>query len=104
MREKDQDEDEETNAVNNLTEAIEVINHFEEIIKTQHKKVIQYIYKQGGILKMFKETENFFDGTGQSRSTVYFKIAVYKLLKKTLVSKNQYYYRVIFRNNLKTIK
>ena len=82
MREKDQDEDEETNAVNNLTEAIEVINHFEEIIKTQHKKVIQYIYKQGGILKMFKETENFFDGTGQSRSTVYFKIAVYKLLKK----------------------
>ena len=82
LREKDEDEDKEINAVNNPTEATELINHFEKIIKTQHKQVRQYIYKQGGILKIFKKTEKFFDGTGQSRSTVYFKIEVYKLLKK----------------------
>ena len=81
---KGEDEDEETeiNTVSNLIEAIEIMNHYEETIKTQHKQVIQYIYKQGGILKIFKKTEKFFDGTGQSRSTVYFKIEVYKLLKK----------------------
>ena len=37
---------------------------------------------------MFKEAENVFDNTGQSKSTVYFKIAVYKLLKTALVQKN----------------
>ena len=39
LREKDEDEDEETGitTVNNSTEVIEVINRYEEIIKTQHK-------------------------------------------------------------------
>ena len=68
-------------AKTNPTKAIERRNHYEKIIKTQHKQPIQYNYKQEEILKIFiKETENFFDGTRQSRSTVYFKIAVYKLL------------------------
>ena len=70
---------------NNPTEAIELINHYEEIIRTQHKRVIQYIYKQEEILKMLKENENFFDGSEQNRLTIYFKIAVY------------------FRNNLKSL-
>ena len=30
---------------------------------------------------MVKETENFFNGSKQSRFTIYFKIAVYKILK-----------------------
>ena len=34
---------------------------------------------------MFKEIENFFDNAGQSTSTIYFKNAVYKILKKPLV-------------------
>ena len=34
----------EINTANNSTEAIEVINHYEEITKTQHKRGIQYIY------------------------------------------------------------
>ena len=93
---KGEDEDEETeiNTVSNLIEAIEIMNHYEETIKTQHKQVIQYMYKQGEILKMFKETEIFFDGTGKNLPTIYFKIAVYKVLKKTLFSKNQHYHQV----------
>ena len=83
--------------MNNLAEATEVINHYKEIIKTQHKRVIQYTYKQGEIIKIFKETKNFFDNMGQSKSTVYFKTAVYKHLKKTLVSTSQHYPQVTFK-------
>ena len=75
-----------TNTVNNPTEAIEIINHCKEIIRTQHKQVKQYIHKQGEILKIFKETENFFDGSEKSRLTIYFKIAVYKILKKSILN------------------
>ena len=66
---------------NNPIEAIEHINRHEEIIKTQHKWVLRYIYKQVEILKFFKETKSFFQNEGQIRFTIYFKIAVYKLLK-----------------------
>lgn len=82
------------NTANNPTEARELISHCEKIIKTQHKQVMQYIYRQWEILKMFKETEIFFDGTGKNLPTIYFKIAVYKVLKKTLFSKNQHYHQV----------
>ena len=58
------------NTANNPKEAIELINYCEEIIRTQHKPVIQYICKQGEILKMFIETVNFFDGLEQSRLTL----------------------------------
>ena len=60
LREKDENEDEETetNTVNNLTKVIEVMYHYEQITKTLHKRVIQYIYKQEEILQMFKETAN----------------------------------------------
>ena len=32
---------------------------------------------------MFKETENFFNDSKQNRLTIYFKIEVYKILKKS---------------------
>ena len=84
MREKDEDEaeDEENKTLNNLTEPIEITNHYKKILKTQHKWITQYIYKQGEIYKMFKGTEHFFDSTGQIRSMVYFKNAVLTSLKK----------------------
>ena len=77
------------NTANNPIDTIELINqeiNYEEIVKTQHKSVIIYIYKQGEILKMFKEAENFFDNAGQKKYKI---IGIYKLLKKNLVSKNQ---------------
>ena len=84
LREKneDEDEDEENKTLNNLTEAIEITNHYEKILKTQHKRITQYIYEQGEIHEMFKGTEHFFDSTRQIRSMVYFKNAVLTSLKK----------------------
>ena len=104
LRETNEAEETEINPTINLTEAIELINHYEEIIKTQNKRFMRYIYKQGEILKMFKETESFFYNAGQSRSGIYFKIGVYKLLKKTLVSKKLKLPSSYFRNNLKSMK
>ena len=81
LRENDENEEKGINTANNPIEAIEHINRHEEIIKTQHKWVLRYIYKQVEILNFFKETKSFFENEGQIRFTIYFKIAVYKLLK-----------------------
>ena len=85
------------NTSNNPTEVIELIKHCKDIIKTQYNRVIKHIYKRGKILKMVKETENFFDGSEQSRFTIYFKIAVYKILKNSTLPASY------FRNDLKSI-
>ena len=61
------------NNVNNSQETIHIINRYEDIIKTQNKKAIGYISKQGKLFKKFKDTEN----VGQNRSTIYFKISLY---------------------------
>ena len=74
---------ETVNNVSNSQDAIFIVRSYVEIIKTQNKKAIGlYIGKQGELLKKFKDTENFFDNVGQSRSTIYFKISLYKFLKK----------------------
>ena len=75
------------NNVNNSQEAIIIIRRYEDIIKTQNKKAIGYIGKQGQLLKKFKDTEHFFDNVYQSRSTIYVKVLLYKLLKKHLLIK-----------------
>ena len=40
----DGDGETEMKTANNPTEAIELIKHYEEIIRIQHKRVIQYIH------------------------------------------------------------
>ena len=75
---------ETANSVNNSQEPIAIIRRYVEIIKTQNKKAIGYTGKQGELLKKFKDTENFFDNVGQSKSTIYFKISLDELLKKIL--------------------
>ena len=52
--------------ITNPREAINVINHYEEIMKTQDKKIIEYIAIQGQMLKKFKETEGFIENVGLS--------------------------------------
>ena len=59
-------------------EAITIINHYEEIIKTQNKKAIGYAAIQGQMSKRFKDTEDFIKNVGLSKSTAYFKIGLYK--------------------------
>ena len=63
---------ETANNVNNSQEAILMICHYEDIIKTQNKKAIGYIGKQVQLLKKFKETEHFFNNVGQSKPTFFF--------------------------------
>ena len=72
---------ETANNVNNSQEEIQLINRYEDIIKTQNKKAIKYIGKQGELLKKFKDIENFFKNVGQSRPTRYFKFSFYKFLR-----------------------
>ena len=70
------------NNVSNSQEATVIICRYDDIIKTPNKKAIGYIVKQGELKKKFKDTKNFLDNVGQSRSTIYFKISLYKFLKK----------------------
>ena len=64
LQENDDDEEQRINKtannVNNSQEAIVIIRHYKDIIKTQTKKAIGYIGKQGHFLKMLKDTEIFF--------------------------------------------
>ena len=59
-----------------------MIRPYEDIIKTQNKKAIGYIDKQGELLKKLKDIQNLFDNVGQSKSIIYFKISLYKFLRK----------------------
>ena len=61
---------ETVNNVNNSQEAILTIYRYEGNIKTQDKKAVEYIGKQGQLLRKFKDTEHFFDKVGQSSSTI----------------------------------
>ena len=47
------------------------------------------------MLKTFKDTEGFVENVGLSRSTIYFKIGLYKFLKKYPALKNSSLYHHI---------
>ena len=68
-------------SITTTREAINVINHFEEIMKIKNKKIIRYAAVQGQMLKKFKDMEDFIENEGLSRSTIYFKTGFYKFLK-----------------------
>ena len=70
------------NNVNNSQEAVVIIRCYEDIVKTQNKKIIVYIAKQAEILKKFQDTQDFLDNVGYIKTTIYFKILLYSLLKK----------------------
>ena len=93
---------ETANNVNNSQEAIIIICRYEDI-KTHNKKAKGYIGKQGELLKKFKDTENFFDNVGQSRSRINFKISLYKFLKKYPLLKKSTLQSSYFKNNFKVV-
>lgn len=69
------------NNVNNSQEAILIIRHYEDIIRTQNKEAIGCIGKQEQLIRKFKDSEHFFGNAYQGRST-YFEILLYRFLKK----------------------
>ena len=84
------------NNANNSQEAILIIHRSEDIIKTQNKKAIGHIGKQGQLFwKKFKDPGNFFHNVGQSRLTIYFKISLYIFLRKYPLLEELRYNQVI---------
>ena len=65
--------------------AAEVIKRYEDIIKMKKKGMISIAYHQGKTLKRFKEKEKFaklVSELGIYKTTIIFKINVYKLSEK----------------------
>ena len=66
-------------------EAAKIIKQYEDIVKTKNKGIINVEYHQGQVLKRFKEQENFaklVSELGFHKTTIIFKISVFKLCKK----------------------
>ena len=65
--------------------AAEIIRQYEDIIKTKKKGIINVAFHQGQIFKRFKEKEKFaklVSELGIHKTTIIFKINVFKLCKK----------------------
>ena len=65
--------------------AAEIIKWYEDIIKTKKKAIINVAYHQGKVFKRFKEKEKFatlVSELGIHRTTIIFKINVFKLCEK----------------------
>ena len=66
-------------------EAAKIIKRYEDIIKTKNKGIINVAYHQGQVFKRFKEKEKFaklVSELGIHKTTIIFKINVFKLCKK----------------------
>ena len=66
-------------------EAAKIIKRYEDIIKTKNKEIINVAYHQGQVFKRFKEKEKFaklVSELGIHKTTIIFKINVFKLCKK----------------------
>ena len=65
--------------------AAEIIRQYEDIINTKKKGIINVAFYQGQIFKRFKEKEKFaklVNEVGIHKTTIIFKINVFKLCKK----------------------
>ena len=59
-----------------------MVKKYEDLLKGANRKVINIVGKQGELLKKFKDSDKFFDRVGLSQSNIYFKIGLYKFLRK----------------------
>ena len=67
--------------------AAKVIQEYENIIRTKKKGIIWIAYHQGKVFKRFKDKEKFItlvNKLGVHKTTIIFKINVYKLCEKHL--------------------
>ena len=73
-------------------EAIPVVKEYETIIRSQKKSILKVTYKQVIVFKKFKASDKFLEMVkeiGLSKSTVYFKIKLAKILDKYPKSINE---------------
>ena len=93
LKENDTVEEDDFN-IKNIVDQKEAANKINEIIKSGNKNTVRYWSIQGHILKKLKCSKGFVENVGISRSTIYFKIGLYKFLKKYLALKNSVYHRI----------
>ena len=75
----------EAEEVQDPEKAAKIIKRYEDIIKTKKKGIINVAYHQGQVFKRFKEKEKFaklVSELGIHKTTIIFKINVFKLCKK----------------------
>ena len=65
-----------------------LVKKYEDLLRAANRKIVNIVGKQGELLKIFRDAEEFFDHVGLSRSNIYFKISLYKFLRKFLLLKN----------------
>ena len=65
-------------------EAAKIIERYEDIIKTKNKGIINVAYHQGQVLKYLKKRKSLLSSSvlGSHKTTIIFKINVFKLCKK----------------------
>ena len=83
-----QDLNEEAEEIQDPIKAAEIIKRYEDIIKTKNKGIINVAYHQGKVFKIFKQKEKFdklVSELGIYKSTIIFKINVFKLCENTKV-------------------
>ena len=80
-----EDLNKEAEEIQDPEKAAEIIKRYEDIIKTKKKGIINVAYHQGQVFKRFKEKEKFaklVSELGIHKTTIIFKINVFKLCKK----------------------
>ena len=80
-----EDLNKEAEEIQDPEKAAEITKQFEDIIKTKNKGVINVAYHQGQVFKRFKENERFAKLVGElglHKTTIIFRINVFKLCKK----------------------
>ena len=94
----------EVRNANEPQSGIALVNKCENLLKETKKKFINIVGKQDKILKGFRGEDEFFDCIGLSRSNIYFKISLYKMLPKFPLLKNSILTSSYFKSNFKLIK
>ena len=72
----------EAEEVQDPKKAAKLIKRYEDITKTKRKGIINVAYHQGHVFKRFKEKEKLVNELGIHKTTIIFKINVFKLCKK----------------------
>ena len=96
--------DEMVGQIKNPEEAAGEIKLYENMLTTKNVTIINIVAKQGQLLQQFKELEEFFESVGLSRSTIYFKISLFKFLLKYPLLKTSCLSSRYFENILKKRK
>ena len=97
----------EAEEVQDPEEAAMVIQKYERIIKTKKKEMISITYHQGKVFKKFKDKEKFItlvNKLGIHKTTIIFKINIFKLCEKYPKLLNSSIGLGFFKNQYKDIK